>query len=384
MINAFREHKNRFELLVRSFVVLSLFLFAYKLYRLFFIHSKLTDYLFSENLLHYEGGYLRRSLLGNLFTALPEAYWKLAVVSFYSLLMAAVLVYVVKNCRNIYALLIFFCTPFGIRMVMFDFGSIYRKEFIFYLVIIFMIMLYRKYRDHTVNMTVAVILSVLMIMIHESFIFLAMPVIAWILYVNQAGIKRVAAYALLSGIAFLLLSKMPSATQLQLLDQFFTARHIDWSRTREFMIMSKSETLKMATAHFVNGSIIFYLIFFIPIIGYLFYAGMVTRDMLILLGVQLFFCLIISVIAIDYGRWMSFLLMSFFICLFSYHNLKDFKERIRSSKKEKAAYVVLLTFMLSMYLPHYIKNYDLPKNIVEYSFWEKISYSVSEVVKENQ
>ncbi|HLO82896.1 MAG TPA: hypothetical protein VK166_18150, partial [Chitinophagaceae bacterium] len=363
---------------------LALLLFAYKFYRLFFIHSKLTDYLFSENLLHYEGGYIRRSLLGNLFIVFPEAYWKLAVISFYSLLMAVLIVYAVKFCRNIYALLIFFCTPFGLRMVMFDFGSIYRKEFIFYLVIILMIILYRKYRNHAANMFIAVVMSVLMVMIHESFIFLAMPVIAWILYINHAGVKRVIAYGLLTGIAFLLLSKIPSVTQLQTLDQFFVSRHIDWSRTREFMIMSKSQTLKMAIGHFMNGSIIFYLIFFIPIIGYLFYAGMVTRDMLILLGVQLLCCLAISIIAIDYGRWMSFVIMSFFICLFSYHDLNEFGERIRGSAREKTIYIVLLLFMLSMYLPHYIKNYDLPKNIVEYSFWEKINYSVSEVVKENQ
>jgi hypothetical protein len=148
--------------------------------------------------------------------------------------------------------------------------------------------------------------------------------------------------------------------------------------------MSKTETLNMATAHFLKGSILFYLIFFIPIMVYLFYARMITRDMLILLGVQLFFCSVISIIAIDYGRWMSFLLMSFFICLFSYQNLNDFGERIRRSARDKMIYVFLLLFMLSIYPPHYIKNFDLPKNIKEYSFWEKINYSVSEVVKENQ
>jgi hypothetical protein len=201
---------------------------------------------------------------------------------------------------------------------------------------------------------------------------------------NHAGMKRVTVYALLTGMGFLLLSIIPSVTQLQSLDQFFASRSIDWSRTREYMVMSKADTLKMAIAHFMNGSIIFYLIFFIPIIGYLFHARMVTRDMLILLVVQLLFCLAISVIAVDYGRWLSFLMMSFFICLFSYHDLNDFGERIRRSAGEKRIYVVLLLFMLSMYLPHYVKNYDLPSNIAEYSFWKKINYSVSEVIKENQ
>jgi hypothetical protein len=384
MINAFRDHKNKFELAVRSLIGLSLVLFAYKFYRLFFIRSKLTDYLFSENLLHYEGGYTRRSLLGSLFMALPEAYWKMGVMVFYTVMIIALLAFVLKYCRNIYALLIFFCAPFGIRMVMFDFGSIYRKEFIFYLVIILMILIYRKYKDHSVNLFIAVVLSVLMIMIHESFIFLAMPVIAWILYVNHSGLKRVIAYMLLAGIAFLLLSKTPSASQLQSLDLFFDSRNINWSKTREFMTMSRAETLKMALDHFMEGSIVFYLIFFIPIIAYLFYTRIIKREMLALLAIQSVFCFAICIIAIDYGRWMSFFLVSFFICLFSYDDLRGLGDRIRSSLKEKLIYTGLLLFMMSMYLPHFIKDYDLFKNIAEYSFVKKITYSVSELNKENQ
>jgi hypothetical protein len=384
MINALRDNKNKFELAVRSLIGLFLLLIAYKFYRLFFIRSKLNDYLFSENLLHYEGGYIRRSLLGNLFMSLPEPYWKMGVMIFYSVMIIAMLAFVLKYCKSIYALLIFFCAPFGIRMVMFDFGSMYRKEFIFYLVIILMILIYRKYKDHSVNLFIAVMLSVLMIMIHESFIFLAMPVIAWILYVNHSGIKRVIAYMLLAGIAFLLLSKMPSASQIQSLDLFFESRNIDWSKTREFMTMSRTETLKMAIDHFREGSLVFFLIFFIPIIAYFLYTRIIKREMLVLLLIQSVFCLAICIFAIDYGRWISFLLMSFLICLFSYNDLMGLGQRIRSSIKEKLIFTGLLLFMMSMYLPHFIKDYDLLRNIAEYSFVEKISYSVSELAKENR
>jgi hypothetical protein len=221
-------------------------------------------------------------------------------------------------------------------------------------------------------------------MIHESFIFLAMPVIAWILYVNHSGIKRVIAYMLLAGIAFLLLSKSPSALQLQSLDLFFGSRNINWSKTREFMTMSRTETLEMAVIHFREGSIIFFLLFFIPIIAYLFYTRIVKREMLILLVAQSIFCFAICLIAIDYGRWISFLLMSFFICLFSFDDLRDLGNRIRSSRKEKLIYTGLLLFMMSMSVPHYIQDYDLFKNITEYSFVNKINSSISELVDERQ
>jgi hypothetical protein len=150
------------------------------------------------------------------------------------------------------------------------------------------------------------------------------------------------------------------------------------------MAMTKSQTLKMATTHFMEGSIIFYLIFFAPIIGYLFYTRVIKREMLILLAVQLLFCLSICIIAIDYGRWLSFVLMSFFICLFSYNDLSDLGDRIRTSRREKLVYIVVLLFMLSIFPPHYIKDYDLLANISGYSFWEKINFSLSEFAKGSQ
>jgi hypothetical protein len=384
MTNFSRLNKNGFETVVKLLTGLFLLLFAYKLYRLFFIHNKLNDYLFSENLLHYEGGYIRRSLLGNLFLTFPEPYWKWSVMILYSSMIIVLLVYILRHTKNYYALLLFLAAPFGIRMVMFDFGSMYRKEFIFYMVIILVIFLYKKYKDYTRNLVIAVLLSVVMIMVHESFAFLGMPVIAWILYINNAGRKHVLAYMMLCGLAFLLLSQTPSASQIQALDQFFADRNIDWSKIRLYMTASKAETLKMATDHLFNGSIFFYLMFFLPVVLYMFYMRMIDRKLLILLAVQLCFCLALSIIAIDYGRWLSFVLLSFFICLFVYGGPDELAERIRTSAKEKLIYVVMLLFMLSVFLPHYIPNYHFSDNIVEYSFLEKISYSLSELAKENQ
>lgn len=384
MTNETRLNKFGFEGVVRSITIFFLLLFVYKLYRLFFIHNKLNDYLFSENLLHYENGYIRRSLLGNLFIALPEAHWKLGVMTLYGLMLVAVLVFIYRNCRNVYALLLCLCAPFGLRMVMFDFGSTYRKEFIFYLLIVLIIILYKKIKNHTAITTIAVLISTAMIMVHESFVFLAMPVIGWILYVNHAGLKRIAVYIILCGLSFLVLSKTPSTDQIQLLDQFFSSRNIDWSKTREYMTFSKAQTLDMSTSHLMQGSILFYLMFFVPILAYLFYSRLIKKDMLLLMVIQLLFCSVLCLVAIDYGRWLSFVLLSFFICLFSYHNLNDFADQIRRSTKEKLIFAGMLLFMLSVYLPHYIKDYDFSTNIVEYSFIEKISYSFSELAKENQ
>jgi hypothetical protein len=221
-------------------------------------------------------------------------------------------------------------------------------------------------------------------MVHESFLFLGMPVIAWIIYINKTGTKQVAAYAGFCIIAFLVLSRTPSISQIQALDQFFTVRHIDWSRTRVYMEFTKADTVKMSVSHFMQGSLVFYLIFFLPPVFYMLYARMADRRLIILLAVQILFCLALTVIAIDYGRWLSFVMVSFFICLFTYGNLDEFSRMIRGSVKQKLIYVFILLFMLSIYLPHYIQNYHFSQNIVEYSFLEKISYSFSELVKKNQ
>jgi len=246
------------------------------------------------------------------------------------------------------------------------------------------IFLYKKYKNYTTNLVIAVLMSIMMIMVHESFAFLGMPVIAWILYISDAGRKHVLAYMLLCGIAFLLLSQTPSSSQIQALDQFFAVRSIDWSKIRLYMTASKAETLKMATDHLFNGSIFFYLMFFVPVVLYMFYMRMIDRRLFILLAVQLFFCLALCIIAIDYGRWLSFVLLSFFICLFVYGDPDEFARRIRTSVKDKLIYVVMLLFMLSVFLPHYIPNYHFSESIVENSFLEKISYSLSELAKENQ
>ena len=119
MTNETRLNRFSFEGMVRAITIFFLLLFAYKLYRLFFVHDKLNDYLLSENLLHYEKGYIRRSLLGNLFIALPQGFWRLGVILLYSLMMTALLVFVYRTCKNVYLLLLFVCTPFGMRMVMF-------------------------------------------------------------------------------------------------------------------------------------------------------------------------------------------------------------------------------------------------------------------------
>ncbi|HSF46565.1 MAG TPA: hypothetical protein VLA58_11170 [Chitinophagaceae bacterium] len=384
MRNIFKPVRNRFEMVVRLLTGLFLILFAYKLYRLFFIHNKLNDYLFSENLLHYEGGYIRRSFLGNLFVALPESYWRLGIMLLYSALLILLVVFIYKACNNVYALMIFLCAPFGLRMLMFDYGSLYRKEFMFYFLILAVIILYKKSKDHTRNLIIVTALSALMVMVHESFIFLGMPVIAWILYVNQAGRKRVLAYVFLCSGAFLMLSQMPSSSQIQALDQFFAARNIDWNKTRLYLTMNRTETIKFSLAHLLQGSILFYLLYFLPLVLYMFYMRMINRKMIILLAVQMILCMVLCTIAIDYGRWLSFVLISFFICLFVYGDLGELTRRIRDSAREKLIYVVVLLLMLSVFLPHHIEDYRFTASFIEYSFFEKISHSFSELMRENQ
>jgi hypothetical protein len=72
-----------FRAILWALVVLFLVFYLYKFYRYLFVSSNLTEYLQAENLYHYPGLFIRRSLLGNLFILFPAAYWPQLIKLFY-------------------------------------------------------------------------------------------------------------------------------------------------------------------------------------------------------------------------------------------------------------------------------------------------------------
>ncbi len=371
------EKKDKFDFFVRTAVALIVLLVISKLLWINLVQNKLSDYLLAETLLFYPGEYIRRSLLGNFFLPFPVSVQKGMVILFYSLLVFMLLIYALKYCRDKYLLLLFLCLPFGIRIYLSENNGLYRKELLFFLVIILTLQLYRFSRNMTVNLVVSILASILMIMIHESFVFLAAPVVGWIIYRNNAGLLGPVIYFLVTGLSFLLLSGIPNEQQIATLDQFFLSRQIDWSLSKNYLVMSREKTLGISFSHFTEGSIWFYLLFFLPVISYMFYARIIKKEFILLLAFQAFVCLVLCMLAMDYGRWLSFMLVSFFLCLFTYSNQHDFSLRIKHSLREKVVYLALLFFVCSIHIPNFVESYPLKRNIADNLIWNKITNAVN-------
>lgn len=61
-----------FRTILWAMCALFLAFYLYKFHRYLFVSSNLTEYLRAENLYHYPGLYIRRSLLGNFFILFPR------------------------------------------------------------------------------------------------------------------------------------------------------------------------------------------------------------------------------------------------------------------------------------------------------------------------
>jgi hypothetical protein len=176
--------------------------------------------------------------------------------------------------------------------------------------------------------------------------------------------------------SFLLLSVDPTEQQIATLDQFFLNRQIDWSLSRNYFVMSKEKGLSISFSHFMEGSIWFFLLFFMPLIAYLFYARIIRKEFGLLLCFQAAGILVLCIIAMDYGRWLSFMLVSFFLCFFTYNDQEDFTERIRRSNKEKILYAAMILFVCAMHIPNYVDSHPLKRNLKENLILKKVYDSV--------
>lgn len=373
------NEKGWFVAAVRVCIILALLFFSIRLLRFLVLDSKMDDYMLSENLLFYAGGIIRRSGMGNLIILLPSELWERVIATAYISTMAALLIFTIRYCRSNYMLLIFLCIPFGFRLYTVANVGLYRKEALLFSLVLICLYLFKKNGSTRTTLIISFTGSILMMMVHETFLFLGAPVIIWLLYKFKSGFAVTGGYILLLIGSFLIFSKTPDPEQISLLDQFFRENQIDWSQTRHYMTMTKKETLDMSLNHIMGGSIIFFLLFYIPIIAYFAQARLFRKEFLILFMVQNLFCFALCLVATDYGRWLSFSMACFLLCLIVFTDLADLNKKISSSVTQKFLYSLLIVFMLSINIPKYIDIFDLPSNLKEHSNLNFVSKLLSRV-----
>jgi hypothetical protein len=221
--------------------------------------------------------------------------------------------------------------------------------------------LYKRNRNLTFNLILCILVSIIMVMVHESFVFIAAPVIVWIMYKSGDTMYRMSIYSLAVLVAGLVLVPLHTPQQIAILDTYFSQRGIDWIFLRNFMMITRVDTLGMSIRHLMLGSILIYIGLLIPITAYLVHCRLIRSEYRWLLAGQVLGTIAICLIAIDYGRWISFGLVAYFICLISYGGWQEYSLQIRDSAKERFLFFVMIGMFILINPPHYVDGRPLDR-----------------------
>ena len=347
---------------------LFLVFYLYKFHRYLFISSNLTEYLQAENLYHYPGLFIRRSLLGNLFIFFPAAYWPHLIQVFFMAVILFILGYMIQNRPHLPALALFLYMPFGLRLVILDSFGLYRKEMVFYLAIILVIALFRRERGKYVNLLITIVLGGLMIMVHESFLFLGVPVFAFVMHLCKTDRREIAAFIAAMLIFWPLLAPDITAAQLEALDKFFAGHRLDWSKARIYLSKDKAQMIEFTVGYFIKGPILFFLGLLIPFLIYLKYIRVLEGEPVKMLFVQLTAALFLCLLGTDYGRWFTFAVSSWFVVLFHFTRMDGLKGWLERSRLNQFIFVFSLFVMLCYHVPvnmtYLDADYTLKENFI--------------------
>ena len=148
MNNKSKEVKNLVNFLPELILFLIFILISFSLYD---YEKNLTNYIFTENLINYEGGFIRRGFLGSIalfFFQIFETDPKLFFVTiYYSLYLFLILIffYLINSFKkeNFDLSLLIILSPATLLFIVFDNGALFRKE-IFFILIFFVHVVFAK------------------------------------------------------------------------------------------------------------------------------------------------------------------------------------------------------------------------------------------------
>ena len=174
-----QTNNNRLNLIISSALILA---FVIKLINVTLLNTTvftLDSYSYSEFLINFQGGFVRRGLLGEMLFRLYNRhnfYVQLALFcSCYFIYLCTIVFYIYKfKNRNLCWWLLF--SPLLLCFPMY----IVRKDYLLYAILIIIIYLLRN-KTHLINKAIALTLVVLSLFLHEAFIFWGFPIFMLIL-----------------------------------------------------------------------------------------------------------------------------------------------------------------------------------------------------------
>ena len=162
-----------------------------------------NTYYYSEFLINYQGGFVRRGLLGEVIYQIASGFevpvekiiWTVSYGSYGLVLLFLFYKFIRKGLCWWIILSPFLC---GLTV------NIIRKDYLCYCVLIGMIWCLRKGIVSYSRLVIAIILGVLGLLIHESFIFYGVPAMVWILFRSRQSLKASVSALVLGGLFIVL------------------------------------------------------------------------------------------------------------------------------------------------------------------------------------
>ena len=124
--------------------IILFFILVFFSYSIFNYEKHFSDYVYVENLINYEGGFVRRGFLGSIAIFFYETlninpkFFFTIVYSFLYIFLILIFVYLINSLKkeNFYLSILLIISPATLLFVIFDYQALFRKE-IFFILIIF-------------------------------------------------------------------------------------------------------------------------------------------------------------------------------------------------------------------------------------------------------
>lgn len=204
------------EKILNSTFILFSFIMLLKFVGMFLTYFNYTDYQFSEFLINYQGGFVRRGLLGEILFFFAQNFnfnvgWAIKIIS------AACFIFVcvffvksfVKKSYSLYILPLCFFLGSGIFM-----SDWIRKDYMFLCFFILILCLYKSQMPTILKIITINVLAIFIILTHELFVFFSIPLLFVMFFSEYKN------YGMLKSFFLSLLFLLPS-----ILVTFFVVTH---------------------------------------------------------------------------------------------------------------------------------------------------------------
>jgi hypothetical protein len=333
---------------------------AYWIYFFFKIiyESQINNYRLSENLLFYTDHFFRRALWGTFVVKVLHIHdYQTFFFLVYASIFLLILLYFLFINKNIFLRMTYLASPIGFLLIG-DRRAFARKETLFIPFIFLALLVLKSPLSQKSKMLCMLLFSIVMSCIHDTFIFLVFPLFLYLMMKEGFENKLVYIYFFFVLSLTVFIGSLPvPAGDVAALNSFFVARHIGWDFTRTGLTNNLSLTLQTAIQHMTNLNFILFIIIALlhaVLLNYFFREKF--REHKVFLILQYIFVSALFVMAMDYGRWISFAFFNTCILLSVYSGSIPLQLNQKDLYKLSAIAVLMLCIRVPIWSQFYLND----------------------------